>query len=202
VNGRKRKRRHVQPGIFQITSPVEASKDRRVDRFAFHSTSASSDFDYAHINGNFNSAALCSITGGSTCFTELKDFSTDRVRVGVDLDGWLPFVTGGVGFGQVNAGQTPCTTTGFFNTYGGASSCAERWRAGWVAGAGVEKMIAPHWSAKIEHLHYDFGDTSSSAHAAQYYPTTIGGGNWVDVLVRGDMVRAGIDYHFDILNPN
>ena len=42
-DGRKRKRRHVQPGIFQIASPVEAAKDRRVDRFAFHSTSASSE---------------------------------------------------------------------------------------------------------------------------------------------------------------
>jgi outer membrane immunogenic protein len=159
------------------------------------------DFDYAHINGTVNSA-VCAITGGTTCFTDLKSFSTDRVRVGVDLNGWLPYVTGGVGFGQVNAGQTPCGPTGFFNTYGGASSCAERWRAGWVAGVGVEKMIAPHWSAKIEYLHYDFGDTSSSAHAGQYYTSTIGGGNWVDVLVRGDMVRAGINYHFDVLNPN
>jgi outer membrane immunogenic protein len=159
------------------------------------------DFDYARINGTINNAAICSITGGSACFTDLKNFSTDRVRVGVDLDGWLPYVTGGVGFGQVNAGQTPCGPT-IFGLASPTSSCAERWRAGWVAGAGVEKMIAPHWSAKIEYLHYDFGDTTSSAHAAQYFTASIGGGNWVDVLERGDIVRAGINYHFDVLSRN
>jgi outer membrane immunogenic protein len=161
------------------------------------------DFDYAHIDGTFNNAVICSITGGTTCFTDLKSFSTDRVRVGVDLDGWLPYVTGGVGFGQVNAGQTPCGPTMFAASLSLPTfSCGERWRAGWVAGAGVEKMIAPHWSAKIEYLHYDFGDTTSSANAAQYNPATIGGGNWVNVLVRGDMVRVGLNYHFDVLNPN
>jgi outer membrane immunogenic protein len=159
------------------------------------------DFDYAHIDGTFNNAVTCSITGGTTCFTDLKSFSTDRVRVGVDLDGWLPYLTGGVGFGQVNAGQTPCGPT-IFGLASPTSSCAERWRTGWVAGAGVEKMIAPHWSAKIEYLHYDFGDTTSSAHAAQYFTASIGGGNWVDVLERGDIVRAGINYHFDVLSRN
>jgi outer membrane immunogenic protein len=143
------------------------------------------DFDFAHINGNFNSAALCSISGGSTCFTDLKTFGTDRVRAGVDVNGWLLFGTAGVGYGQVNAGQTPCSLTIF-----GGNSCNEVGRTGWVGGGGVEKMFAPHWSAKIEYLYFNFGNKTG------YVPTLIGGGNFVNVLERGDIVRAGINYHF------
>lgn len=141
------------------------------------------DIDFADINGTFTSVALCSVNGGATCFTKLKNFSTDRLRVGYDVNGWLLFATGGFGLGRVSAGQEPCGVPA-----GGGNSCGDKWRGGWVAGAGVEKMLAPHWSAKLEYLHYDFG------HATQYAPPTP-----VSVLVRGDMVRAGINYHFDLL---
>lgn len=45
------------------------------------------DFDFANINGTFTSATLCSINGGATCFTNMKDFGTDRIRAGIDLSG-------------------------------------------------------------------------------------------------------------------
>jgi outer membrane immunogenic protein len=143
----------------------------------------------ANINGTFTSAALCSVNGGNTCFTNLKNFSTDRIGAGFDLNGWLLFATGGFGFGRVNAGQNPCGITPF-----GGNSCNEKWRSGWVAGAGIEKMFAPHWSAKLEYLHYDFGND------IQYTPATIGGGNPVHALERGDMVRVGINYQFNLFH--
>ena len=100
------------------------------------------------------------------------------------------FGTAGYAFGQVNAGQNPCGLTVF-----GGYSCGERWRDGWVAGGGVEKMFAPNWSVKIEYLHFDFGSHTN------YVPTTIGGGNSVFVLERGDLVRAGVNYHFNWTTP-
>jgi len=149
------------------------------------------DFDYANINGTFNNALLCSVNGGSTCFTNMKDFGTDRIRLGADLNGWLLYGTAGIGYGDVNAGQNPCGLTIF-----GGFSCHEQLRSGWVAGGGVEKMFAPHWSAKIEYLHYDLGNKIN------YTPATIFGGNSVIVLERGDMVRAGVNYKFDwLLGP-
>jgi outer membrane immunogenic protein len=144
------------------------------------------DFDYADIKGTLTSPLLCSVNGGTTCFSTLRNFGTDRVRVGFDVNGWLLFGTAGVGYGQVKAGQNPCGLTVF-----GGFSCGEAWRTGWVAGGGVEKMFAPHWSAKIEYLHYDLGNKTV------YTPTTIGGAINVNVLERGDMVRAGINYKFD-----
>jgi outer membrane immunogenic protein len=144
------------------------------------------DFDWANINGTFNSAVLCSVSGGTTCFTNLENFSTARVRAGIDLNGWLLFGTAGYGFGQVRAGQNPCALTIF-----GGFSCNEMWRSGWVAGGGVEKMFAPNWSVKVEYLHFDFGNKLN------YTPATIAGGNSVYVLERGDLVRAGVNYHFN-----
>jgi outer membrane immunogenic protein len=139
------------------------------------------DFDFASINGTFTSATLCSVSGGTTCFTNLKNFGTERIRAGYDMNGWLLYATGGLGFGEVNAGQNPCGPA----IITGLPSCGDKWRTGWVAGAGVEKMFAPHWSAKLEYLHYDLGNSG------QYNPGTL-----VNVLERGDMVRFGINYNF------
>jgi outer membrane immunogenic protein len=55
-------------------------------------------------------------------------------------------------------------------------------------------MFAPHWSAKLEYLHYDFGND------IQYTPATIGGRNPVHALERGDMVRVGINYQFNLFH--
>ncbi len=148
-----------------------------------------SDVDWAHIDGTLTDPIKCSVNGGSTCFTNLKDLSTERMRAGVDLNGWLLFGTAGAAFGEVDAGQNPCGPTPF-----GGNSCREKWRTGWVAGAGIEKMFAPHWSAKLEYLHFDLGN------AIQYTPTTTFGGNSVRVLERGDMVRVGINYHVDLFS--
>lgn len=170
-------------GVFGVTYGANWQSGRWVLGFE-------GDFDLSSINGTLTTAGpplgLCSVAGGNTCFTNLKNFSTDRLRAGVDLNGWLLYATGGFGFGQVNAGQNPCSVTVF-----GGFSCNEKWRSGWVAGAGIEKMFAPNWSAKLEYLHYDFGNDLN------YTPATIGGGNSVHVLERGDMVRVGINYHFN-----
>jgi len=147
-----------------------------------------SDFDWANIKGTFTSAALCGVNGGTTCFTKLNSISTERVRAGIDLQGWLLYATGGAAFGRVDAGQNPCGPTPF-----GGNSCNEKTRFGWVAGVGVEKMFLPHWSAKLEYLHFDLGND------LQYTPTATGGGNSVHVLERGDMVRFGINYQFDLM---
>jgi outer membrane immunogenic protein len=142
------------------------------------------DLDWADIKGSFTSAALCGVAGGNTCFTNVKALSTERFRLGYDVDGWLLFATGGAAFGDVNAGQNPCTVGA---AVGGGSSCGERWRAGWVAGVGLEKMIFPKFSAKIEYLHYDLGND-----VFQYRPVTpVGANQQVDTL------RIGLNYFFD-----
>jgi outer membrane immunogenic protein len=151
-----------------------------------------SDYDWADINGTLTTAGppfgLCSLGGGTTCFTKIKEFSTERMRAGVDWNGWLLFGTGGAAFARVNAGENPCGPDAF-----GGFSCGEKWRSGWVAGVGIEKMFAPHWSAKLEYLHFDLGNEQQFTSAAG-----AGGLNAVKVLERGDMVRLGINYQLDL----
>jgi len=129
-----------------------------------------SDFDWAHIDGT----VVSGVCGGGTCFTNTKELSTERMRAGWDFNGWLLYGTAGAAFARVDAGQGSCPP----------NLCGEKWRAGWTAGVGVETMFWRNWSAKLEYLHYDVGDY------IQY-------GTGVRVLDRGDIVRAGINYHFD-----
>lgn len=132
------------------------------------------DFDWAHINGVGGIGATC----GAGCFTNTKWLSTDRARLGWDSNGWLLYATGGVAFAKVDAGLVPC------------SPCKSNNPSGWTAGVGVEKMFYRNWSAKIEYLHYDLGRRAN-------WPAA-GGANTVTVLDRGDIIRAGINYHFNL----
>jgi outer membrane immunogenic protein len=134
-----------------------------------------SDFDWAHIDG-VSTAAAC----GPGCFTNTKWLSTERMRAGWDFNGWLFYGTAGAAFARVDAGIVGCIP------------CVDKTRTGWAAGVGVETMFYQNWSAKIEYLHYDLGDS--------IHWSTVGAANGVTVLDRGDIIRAGINYHFDLLN--
>jgi outer membrane immunogenic protein len=83
--------------------------------------------------------------------------------------------------------------------WGGAGALSDT-RIGWTAGAGVEWMFLQGWSAKAEYLHYDLGSVSygvsplvSNAAAASPFTT-----NTVQskTSFAGDVVRAGVNYHF------
>jgi outer membrane immunogenic protein len=134
-----------------------------------------SDLDWANINGSVNNA-LC----GAGCFTDLRALSTTRMRAGVDLNGWLLFGTAGAAWGDIKSGQVGCAPVLT------APSCGTGINPGWVAGLGVETMFAPRWSAKLEYLHFDLGNPILFTSLAP-----------IKVLERGDLVRVGVNYHFD-----
>jgi outer membrane immunogenic protein len=75
------------------------------------------------------------------------------------------------------------------------------WRAGWVAGAGGElRLWNSNWLARLEYLHYDFGN-SGGTNQGFIDPTSPTGITPRLINVSGrlttDVVRAGIDYKFD-----
>jgi outer membrane immunogenic protein len=136
------------------------------------------DLDWANINGSSN-AAVCG-GAGFTCYTKNTWLSTERIRAGWDWNGWLLYGTAGAAFARTQAGISGCPVAG------GVVFCGERWRAGWTAGVGVETMFWRNWSAKLEYLHYDLGNSINFGPIA--------------VVDRGDLVRAGINYHFDLFS--
>jgi outer membrane immunogenic protein len=124
------------------------------------------DLSWANMNGSGGSAS-----GPIT--TELSWLGTGRVRAGYAVDNYLFYVTGGAAWGKVEAANT------------GVGSGSNT-RLGWTAGGGVETMLAPNWTAKLEYLYVDLGDKNT-------YTAATGP---VQVALTSHIVRLGLNYKF------
>jgi outer membrane immunogenic protein len=100
---------------------------------------AEGDIDWSGIKGTTN--VLCP-TG---CETRNKWLVTARGRLGYAFDRFLPYVTGGLAAGDINA-----TRPGF---PGGSNSSA-----GWTLGVGLEVGVVSNVSVKAEYLYVDLGN--------------------------------------------
>jgi opacity protein-like surface antigen len=71
---------------------------------------------------------------------------------------------------------------------------------GWTVGGGVEWSVTPHWSVKVDFLHYDLGRATASAFGAQR-------NGLFDYAVsssthfRGDLIQAGVNRRFELFEP-
>lgn len=123
------------------------------------------DWDWANISGS--TITNCAVG----CDTKITSFGTLRPRLGFVWNRFMPYVTGGLAWGTVKAGQP-----GFEST---------TTRAGWTVGGGVEAFVIPKWSVKVEYLYASLQDSS--------YTVAIP----VNVQERNiNIVRAGVNYHF------
>ena len=68
----------------------------------------------------------------------------------------------------------------------GAALSASETRVGWTVGAGLEKKFNQNWSAKLEYLYVDLGNTT-------YFGGTA---NSASLSFRDHIVRGGINYQF------
>src|ERR1017187_7517219 len=133
------------------------------------------DGDWMGIKGSTaGTGGVCAIDGGGQCQTQQSWLGTTRARVGYAFDRWLPYVTGGVAYGNIQAVQPTGTST---NT-----------NVGWTAGAGLEYSIDRNWSAKVEYLHIDLGTATFMGAAS--------GTSTLTVPVTNELVRVGVNYHF------
>jgi outer membrane immunogenic protein len=127
------------------------------------------DIDWTNIKGSFVSAT-CPVG----CQTQNNWLGTVRGRVGYAWDRVMPYITGGLAVGDIEANQP-----GFAGVHDT--------NIGWSAGAGVEAALAGNWTAKLEYLHVDLGHVSCGA-ASCAVPTNVG--------FHADTVRAGLNYRF------
>lgn len=129
------------------------------------------DLDWADINGT-SSSATCPLG----CKTSDSWLSTVRGRLGFAADRFMPYVTGGVAFGNISA-----SAPGF-----GTQSSD---RAGWTLGAGIEAALVGNWTAKVEYLYVDLGSFNCGL--------SCGGGLATDnVSFKSNILRAGINYRY------
>lgn len=111
---------------------------------------------------------------GLICQTDSSGLVTLRGRLGASFGRIMPFLTGGVAFGEIN----PTSAFGTSSTY----------MTGAALGAGVEFALSYEWTAKFEYLHIDLG----------HYDCGPCGFAVADrVSFKMDLVRAGLNYKFD-----
>jgi outer membrane immunogenic protein len=127
------------------------------------------DLDWSGVKGDGN----CS--RGSNCEVKNDWLGTARVRLGLAMDRWMPYLTGGLAYGDVKADVT--------GTHGASDT-----RLGWTIGGGVEYAIAPPWTAKLEYLYVDLGDFDCGTRCGGTRPDNVG--------FHSHQVRAGLNYRF------
>jgi outer membrane immunogenic protein len=108
------------------------------------------------------------------CETRNNWFGTVRGRLGYAWDRFMPYITGGLAYGNVEANPS----------FGFVSN--DTTNAGWALGGGVEFALAQNWTAKVEYLHYDLGNFTCTTCA--FVPTSVN--------FSADVVRGGINYRF------
>jgi outer membrane immunogenic protein len=122
------------------------------------------DIDWSGIKGS-------STCGGVFGCDVRNDFlATIRGRLGYAFDRWMPYVTGGAAIGNVKS-----SVAGFGET--------DDTNVGWTVGGGIEASIAGPWTAKVEYLYVDLGDTDTAVPGTTANFTS-------------NIVRAGINYRF------
>jgi outer membrane immunogenic protein len=107
------------------------------------------------------SATLSGISGSRLCPKEtfrceheIDFLGSVRGRLGVAVGSTLFYGTGGLGFQRANYAVRNATTGTVLVASGKDTDI------GWVAGGGFEYVITKQVSARLEYLHYDFGDKS------------------------------------------
>jgi outer membrane immunogenic protein len=128
------------------------------------------DVDWADIKGNTATGCI-----GGGCTTQSNWLGTARGRVGYAFDRWMPYITGGAAFGDVEAshpGFTGMTST----------------QLGWTAGLGVEFAVVNNVTAKVEYLHYDLGSFNCGMNC--------NGAVGDNVSFTADVIRGGVNVHF------
>jgi outer membrane immunogenic protein len=146
------------------------------------------DFQGSDLKGSLVApcaAIFCVPAGLSASYGQrIPWFGTARARVGYAQDSWLIYATGGYAYAnlETNALATAGPVAAAFNS--------SEIRSGWTAGAGIEVGLAPNWSAKLEYLYADFGNTRTTWSAFGIPIVT------ADARVNMNVIRGGVNYRF------
>jgi outer membrane immunogenic protein len=146
----------------------------------------------------------------------LNYLGTVRGRLGLLLyPEFLAFVTAGLGYGSttlnldnyqallITSSNVSGINTGQFGLVNGSGHFSGM-SAGWVAGGGVEWLLASNWSIKAEYLYFDLGQRTGSL--TNIFYSTLGGPSSLQSITsysynqNGNIARVGLNYHFQIVD--
>jgi outer membrane immunogenic protein len=128
------------------------------------------DINWSDLTSSTNCVAV-----GGPCQVNNSWLGTVRGRLGYAVDRFMPYITGGVAFGDVEA-----NVPGF----GRASDT----RVGWTIGVGAEYAFSPNMSWKTEYLFVDLGKFDCGLPCGVGSPT--------NVKFDTHIVRTGLNIRF------
>ena len=144
------------------------------------------------------------VTTTSTISKRLDYLNTVRSRLGyLATPTMLLYGTGGFAYGNAvltnSLSQIPLDPTGIAGV-ASATPSVSKTLVGWTAGAGVEWMFHPNWSARVEYLYYDLGSVSGGA-ALLGSDKFLGTPLYASAVqssthFNGQAARIGLNYHF------
>ncbi len=119
-----------------------------------------------------------------TCGGGITSLGTVRGKLGYEIGSigvpLLAYVTGGFAFGGVK---------GWDGLLGGSGSATA---AGWTIGGGIEALVAPNWSVKLEYLYTDLGNRGT------FYALPP---NMERLRTTANVIRVGLNYRFSAPAP-
>jgi len=134
---------------------------------------------------NSNSTSIQHVDSGDIGVLnhKMSAMGSVRARAGIDLGGTLAYLTGGFAYANIRNSYTVADKSINFNR--------GSWRAGWIAGAGLEHLINQNISLRAEVLYAGFGSDNISDRGG-YFDSDI------KMKVDNDVVigRAGVAFKF------
>jgi outer membrane immunogenic protein len=139
------------------------------------------DVDGANINGSATNA-----TGSTEHSFNTDVFGTVRGRFGLTSNNWLFYGTGGFAWGNEQVTRNQLTgTTGAAGP--GTSEQVSNTGTGWTVGGGIEWGITQNWTARVEYLYVDLGNSPYA------FPLS---GRTTTFENAFNVVRAGVNFKF------
>ncbi len=129
------------------------------------------DFVYANVDGSGQVFLAPGVPSGVTATEELNWSGAARLRLGYAVDRFLPYIAGGVAFGDVD-----------ISSNGGGPSFGDTF-TGWTIGVGLDYAMTDNLLLRAEYRYTDFGSESFEDFAS-------------DVDLKTNEVRLGIAYKF------
>ncbi|WP_424360673.1 outer membrane protein [Methylocystis parvus] len=121
----------------------------------------------------------------------LEWFGTTRARAGYSFGRLLPYVTGGVAYGETSASGVQALAAGLIS-----SGYARQTNVGWAAGAGLDIALSGRLSARAEYLYLQLPGVSAPAIGLTPPPLPPLAGSFSTGLMQAHMVRGGLNYRF------
>jgi len=151
------------------------------------------DLGYMNLDGSGHYHSLSDVLGES----DSDFFVTFRGRVGVGLDKWLIYATGGaIGVNYDTRVLDPIDPEVF-------DSHVQGFAWGYTVGAGIERKLNCRWSIKVEYLYFSLDPQNFSGpvgedgeSARSFAPNQPNSVDHFNGETTGHIVRAGLNFHF------